>query len=152
MCVIHTMEIDVLRATWRDASVLAWLDRRCFPRVDAYGWFTYLGLCLWPGMVALKAVAGKDLVGFVAGDPHRLHGYAVVITLSVDPAWRRHGIGQRLMRECETRLTLPVIRLQVRQSNLAAIRLYQKLGYAIVGDLPHYYVDEDGYLMEKMRR
>jgi ribosomal protein S18 acetylase RimI-like enzyme len=56
------------------------------------------------------------------------------------------------MRECETRLTLPVIRLQVRQSNLAAIRLYQKLGYAIVGDLPHYYVDEDGYLMEKMRR
>jgi ribosomal-protein-alanine N-acetyltransferase len=99
----------------------------------------------------LKAVAGGRIVGFVAGDPRRWSSHAVILTLGVDPTWRRKGVGQRLMRECEARLDLPVIRLQVRKSNTPAIALYRKLGYASVRDLPRYYSDEDGYLMEKAR-
>ncbi len=144
--------VEIVRASWRDVPALSQLDRRCFGRVDAFGWFTYLGLCLRPGVVALNAVAGGEIVGFVAGDPRRRKGYAIIATLGVDPAWRRRGIGEWLMRECEARFDLPRFRLQVRQSNAPAIRLYQKLGYVIIDDLPRYYGDgEDGYLMEKVR-
>jgi len=144
--------VDIVQANWRDARALSRLDQRCFLRVDAFGWFTYLGLCLWPGIVALKAVAGGEIVGFVAGDPRRRKGYVIIATLGVDPAWRRRGIGERLMRECEARFDLPRFRLQVRKSNTPAIRLYRKMGYVIIDDLPRYYGDgEDGYLMEKVR-
>lgn len=143
---------EIVRATWRDAGALAELDERCFPRADAFGWFTYLTLCLWPGVVGLKAVADTQLIGFVAAEPHRWRGHVTIVTLGVDPAWRRRGIGERLMRECEARFDLPRFRLQVRKSNTPAIRLYRKLGYAIIDDLPRYYGDgEDGFLMEKVR-
>ena len=143
--------IDIVRANWRDAWELSRLERRCFSRADTLGWLEYLGLCLWPGVVALKAVAAGRIVGFVAGDPRRWRAHVIIVTLGVDPGWRRQGIGERLMRECEARADLPVIRLQVRKSNAPAIKLYQKLDYAIIGDLPRYYPNEDGYLLEKRR-
>ena len=145
------VDVEIVRAGWRDAWELSRLERRCFSRADTLGWFEFLGLRLWPGVVLLKAIAGGSIVGFVAADPRRWSGQAVILTLGVDPTWRRQGVGQRLMRECEARLDVPVIRLQVRQSNTPAIALYRKLGYAIAHDLPRYYSDEDGYLMEKSR-
>ena len=142
--------VEIVRATWRDTRALRKLDRRCFSRVARYGWFTFLGLSLWPGVVALKAVADRRIVGFVAGDPRRRKGYVLIVTLSVDPDWRHQGLGEQLLRECEACFDLPRFQLMVRQSNTAAIRLYQKLSYTIVADLPGFYGDgEDGYLMEK---
>lgn len=144
--------VEIAPATWRDARALVELDRRCFSPVDAFGWLTYLILCTWPGVARLKAVAAGQLIGFVAAEPQRWRGCVTIVTLEVDPAWRRRGIGERLMRECEGRFDLPRLRLQVRQSNSLAIRLYQKLGYAIIDNLPRYYGDgADGYLMEKVR-
>ena len=144
--------VEIVQATWRDAWALAELDRRCFRPADAFGWPTYLLVGVWPGGVRLKAVADGQLIGFVAAEPHRWRRRVTIATLGVDPAWRRRGIGERLMRECEGKFDRPRFRLQVRKSNSPAVRLYQKLGYAIVDDLPHYYGDgEDGYLMEKAR-
>jgi ribosomal-protein-alanine N-acetyltransferase len=145
-------QVEIVRATWRDARALAQLDRRCFSRVDAFSGFTFLGLCLWPDVVAVKAMADGKIVGFVAGDLRRRRGHIVIVTLSVDPAWRRRGIAERLMRECEARFNRTVFRLQVRKSNTPAIQLYKKVGYSIIGTLPGYYEDEDGYLMEKKVR
>ncbi len=107
-------------------------------------------MCLWPGLVVLKAVAGGQIVGVAAGDPRR--DATLIVTLGVDPDWRRRGLGERLMRACEGRFDLSRYRLQVRQSNAPAIRLYQKLGYTIVDRLPGYYADGEGaFLMEKER-
>jgi len=146
------VEIEIARATWRDAWALSRLHHKCFPAIDAYDWLTYLGLCVWPGVIALKAVGGERVVGCVAADLRRRHKHAVVVTLNVDPEWQRRRLGQRLMRACEARIDLPRIRLQVRKSNVPALALYRKLGYDIVGRLPHYYGDgEDGYVMEKVR-
>jgi len=148
----HMTGIQIVRATWRDAWTLSRLDRKCFQPIDAYDWLTYLGLCLWPSVVALKAASGGEIIGFVASDRRRRHGHAIIVTLSVDPAWRRRGLGERLMHECEARIDLPRVRLQVRKSNTPAIHLYLKLGYTVLGALPRYYGDsEDGYLMEKAR-
>ena len=77
---------------------------------------------------------------------------AHVTTFAVDPAWRRRGVGERLLIAV---LDLAVERgareatLEVRLSNLAARRLYEKYGFRPVGIRPRYYSDdnEDALIM-----
>ncbi len=145
-------KIEILRASWRDVHALVQLDRRCFKAVDAFAWYEFLGLCVWPSVIALKAVAGDRLIGFVAGDQRRSEGHTIVVTLAIDPDYQRRGIGERLLREVESRSarSAPRLQLMVRISNLPALHLYRKLNYNIVETWPHYYEDgEDAYVMEK---
>ncbi len=145
-------DVEIVRATWRDTRALVRLDRRCFKAVDQFGWYEFFGLCAWPGVIALKAVSGKRIVGFVAGDPRRSEGHTIIVTIGVDPDWQGRGLGERLMREVEGRSprSVPRLQLMVRISNLPALGLYRKLGYQIVDTWRHYYGDgEDAYLMEK---
>ena len=142
---------QIVRATWRDVRALVKLDRRCFKPIDAYAWYEFLNLCVWPGLITLKAIQGDRIVGFIAGDPRRQEGHTIIVTIAVDPDYQRHGIGERFMREVEARsLQVPRLQLMVRKSNLPALHLYRKLNYTIVETWPRYYEDgEDAYVMEK---
>jgi ribosomal-protein-alanine N-acetyltransferase len=67
-----------------------------------------------------------------------------IANLAVHPANRRRGIGRRLMlhalqagREAGSRLAV----LEVRESNQAARRLYEGLGFRPVGQRPGYYAE-----------
>jgi ribosomal protein S18 acetylase RimI-like enzyme len=142
--------IEMTRATWRDVRALVQLDRRCFKPIDVYAWYEFLNLCVWPGVITLKAMQDDRIVGFIAGDPRRHEGHTIIVTIAVDPAYQRRGIGERLMREVEARSALPRVQLMVRKSNVPALHLYRKLNYAIVETWPRYYEDgEDAYVMEK---
>jgi ribosomal protein S18 acetylase RimI-like enzyme len=142
--------IEIVRATWRDTRALVHLDRRCFKAIDQFGWYEFFGLCVWPGVIALKAIDGNRIVGFIAGDPRRHEGHTIITTIGVDPDYQRRGLGEQLLREVEARSVLPRLQLMVRQSNLPALHLYRKLDYAIVETWPRYYEDgEDAYVMEK---
>jgi [ribosomal protein S18]-alanine N-acetyltransferase len=144
--------IEIARATWHDVRALVRLDRRCFKSIDQFGWYEFFGLCVRPGMIALKAIDNNRIVGFIAGDPRRHEGHTIISTIGVDPDYQRRGIGERLMREVETRSALPRLLLMVRKSNLSALHLYRKLDYAIVETWPRYYEDgEDAYMMEKTK-
>jgi ribosomal-protein-alanine N-acetyltransferase len=144
--------LQIERATWRDVRALVKLDRRCFKPIDAYAWYEFLNLCVWPGLITLKAIQDDRIVGFIAGDPRRHEGHTIIVTIAVDPDYQRRGIGERLMQEVETRSlrSVPRIQLMVRKSNLPALHLYRKLNYTIVETWPRYYEDgEDAYVMEK---
>lgn len=77
---------------------------------------------------------------------------AHITTFAVHPAWRRQRIGERLLLAL---LDLALDRrareatLEVRLSNLAARRLYEKYGFRPVGIRPRYYSDdgEDALIM-----
>ena len=77
---------------------------------------------------------------------------AHITTFAVDPRWRRQRIGERLLI---TLLDLARGRrareatLEVRLSNVAARRLYEKYGFRPVGLRPRYYSDdnEDALIM-----
>jgi ribosomal-protein-alanine N-acetyltransferase len=77
---------------------------------------------------------------------------AHITTFAVHPAWRRQRIAERLLVAL---LDLAVQRhareatLEVRLSNIAARRLYEKYGFRPVGVRPRYYSDdnEDGLIM-----
>ena len=71
---------------------------------------------------------------------------AHITTFAVHPAWRRQGLGERLLlafldlaRDRHAREAT----LEVRLSNLAARRLYEKYGFRPVGLRPRYYSDND---------
>lgn len=77
---------------------------------------------------------------------------AHVTTFAVLPAYRRRGIAGRLLSdliELAADLGATVVTLEVRISNLAARRLYERFGFRPVGVRPHYYTDnsEDALIM-----
>jgi ribosomal-protein-alanine N-acetyltransferase len=70
----------------------------------------------------------------------------------VDPKWRRKGIGAQMVRallQMARPLGARQATLEVRLSNLAARRLYEKFGFRPVGIRPRYYSDdgEDALIM-----
>ncbi|MGD0248952.1 MAG: ribosomal protein S18-alanine N-acetyltransferase [Candidatus Limnocylindrales bacterium] len=98
----------------------------------------------------IVARCGDEIVGFAG--MWLLVDEAHVTTFATRQAWRRQGIGERLLLAL---LDLAVARgaheatLEVRPSNTAARRLYGKYGFKVVGTRPRYYSDnnEDALIM-----
>ncbi len=98
--------------------------------------------------------AGDELVGFAG--LWLMVDEAHITTFAISPAWRRRHLGERLLLAL---LDLAVERrageatLEVRLSNLAARRLYEKYGFRPVGIRPRYYTDdnEDALIMTTER-
>ncbi len=75
-------------------------------------------------------------------------GYRVVldemhiVIIAVHPTWRRRGIARQMLHYAMTQARqegCTKATLEVRVSNIAAQRLYYRLGFAPVGTRPRYY-------------
>ncbi len=143
--------VIIEQAALRDLNALRNVEQVCFPK-DAWPLMDLIGVLTFPGVVRLKAVNGKQMVGFIAGDVRRLEGVAWIATVGVLPEFRGRGIGSALMQACEDKISVKRIRLCVRVSNDTAIRLYEHLGYVRVGEWSRYYQDgESALVMEKKK-
>ncbi len=98
----------------------------------------------------MVAQLGDEIVAY--GGIWLMVDEAHVTTFAVHPRYRRRRIGERLLlalldlaRDRHAREAT----LEVRLSNLAARRLYEKYGFRPVGIRPHYYSDnqEDALIM-----
>ncbi len=107
---------------------------------------------------------GRDVAGALRliGDPlrethvalldGRVAGFVILVmqgafvgyiqSLGVAPAWRGRGLGTRLMAHAEERILreAPNVFLNVASFNPEARRLYERLGYEVVGELKDYIV------------
>ncbi len=91
--------------------------------------------------------AGYALAWTVAGELH-------ITNIAVVPEFRRRGIAERTMRylmELGKKRGCRYAQLEVRVSNVAAIRLYRKLGFTPVGIRKNYYQreGEDALVMSR---
>ncbi|MEM1645058.1 MAG: ribosomal protein S18-alanine N-acetyltransferase [Ignisphaera sp.] len=112
----------------------------------------FMLLTLYPELFLVAEINNK-IVGYVSGILRR-DGLGHIVSICIHPAYRRKGLGVKLMEFIEgifrEKFNVCKYRLEVRISNNPAINLYQKLGYRIVGIIPRYYTDgEDAYLMIK---
>lgn len=152
--VIHAQSdtsVAIEPASLRDLGALRHVEQICFPK-DAWPLMDLIGVLTFPGVVRLKAVNGKQMVGFIAGDIRRLEGVAWIATVAVLPEFRSRGIGAALLQACEAQISVNRIRLCVRPSNDVAIRLYERFGYTKVGEWTRYYQDgESALVMEKRK-
>lgn len=76
-----------------------------------------------------------------------------VLKVATLPAYRRLGLGRRMMSVAEDhakQMAGETLTLEVRLHNVAAIAMYDSLGYEHVGIRPGYYVDgSDALVMTK---
>jgi ribosomal protein S18 acetylase RimI-like enzyme len=142
--------VKILPATLRDLGSLHRLEHACFIE-DAWPLLDLVAVLIYPDVVRLKALNSEKMIGFIAADSRPSEGLAWIATLGVAPEYRRQGIAIALLRECESHITQPRIRLCVRPSNQAAKRLYEKAGYLEIDNWRKYYNDgENALVMEKL--
>lgn len=147
-----------------DFSRLWEIDQRCFPPGIAYTQMELSGFVSKRHAITLVAEFRQDpaqaelqaperIAGFVVAHAIR-HKYARILTLDILPETRRLGLGVRLMGVCEERLRAQGCAeayLEAAVNNEPALRLYRKLGYAVLRTLPGYYSSHalDAYQMGK---
>ena len=132
-----------------DLGGMRTIEQVCFPQ-DAWPLLELIAALSLPGLVKLKAVVGDKMVGFVGGavKKHKKEGW--ITTLGVLPGFRRLGIANALLDECEKALGMPIVKLSVRRSNMGAQTLYFERGYTRTEVWEHYYEGgEDGFVLEK---
>ena len=97
----------------------------------------------------LVLTLNNEIVGYGVVDHWEDHDH--LISIAVRPDSRRKGLGEALLVELEKRLSKErPLKLEVRQSNLAAIQLNSKRGFTKTGLAEGYYGDgENAVTMEK---
>lgn len=120
----------------------------------------------WSRAAFVAEIGDNDLACYLVAEADgQVVGYAGmwlildeahVTNVALLPAYRGHGLGSKLMEAlCEMAKTVGARRmtLEVRPSNLAAQRMYGKLGFEVRGVRPGYYTDskEDALIMWRDR-
>ena len=97
----------------------------------------------------LVLTLNNEIVAYGVVDHWEDHDH--LISIAVRPDSRRKGFGEILLVALEKKLSNDrPLKLEVRQSNLAAIQLYSKRGFTKTGVAEGYYGDgEDAIIMEK---
>ena len=122
-----------------DAPVLAALYASCFS--DSWGEQSMANLLSRPHVTGFKATVNDVcVVGFALNQV--IEAEAEILTICVDPAWRRSGLGRVLLNHaCERLRELGVESyfLEVSEENVAARALYAAAGFFEVGRRKAYY-------------
>ena len=143
------MKVQIIPMTTEHMPAVAALEQICFPS-DPWSESVYRAALDNPAVAVLLA----------QGEDGTLLGYAVLSTvldegnldnIAVAPEARRNGIADALLSTLTTfgREHLACLMLEVRSSNVPAIALYEKHGFAAVGRRKNYYTSpkEDAILM-----
>lgn len=90
----------------------------------------------------------NKLVGFI--HVVKLYENLEIINIVVDCSYRRKGIGYNLlMYAISYFVDLQSVFLEVRESNVNAISLYDKAGFSVISKRDKYYGNEDALIMKR---
>jgi ribosomal-protein-alanine N-acetyltransferase len=125
-----------------DLPLVSDIERRSYEFPWSHGVFRD---CLLAGYVCIVIERGEEVAGYAilsiaAGEAH-------ILNLCVDPIFRVHGYGTRLLDEILERAQLAEVKevfLEVRPSNSSALSLYRKKGFRQIANRPAYYQAREG--------
>ena len=144
--------IELRRLTLADLGDIERIERRSYP--------TPWSRSMFAGELSKPS---SYCTGAVDSERDRLAGYLIVsryvdawhvMNVAVDIPYRGRGIARRLLDDLFAATVGDALRgytLEVRVSNEAAIKLYERLGFKTTGVRRGYYTDnrEDAYVMWK---
>ncbi len=143
-----------------DLEAVIRINRECLP--ENYTTLFFMNLHKRFPETFLVAEANKEIAGYImcrieTGIPSfKLLGITRkghVISIAVLPEHQQKGIAHALMQETMQAMVSYKAKecyLEVRTSNIPAVRLYKKLGFEIVRTIRDYYADgEDAFLMAR---
>ena len=147
------MDITISDLTIQLLDKLCEIENQCFEQ-EAFTKQQIACLITDYNTIGLTAIIKSEIAGFVIARVNitRNATFGHILTIDVAPAYRRKGVAQKLLHEIETTLRgrgIKECRLEVRENNVAALNLYQKLGYTKVGNLENYYGDAHGLYLKK---
>ncbi len=136
-----------------DLDEIMKIERQSFP--VAWEYSIFLNICLLGGQISS---GGSGLLSMdVIEETDKIIGYAVweadssteeghILNLAIQTDERRKGKGKMLLAHIVDHLkanNIRFCRLEVRESNIPARRLYESNGFVASGEIPGYYFDED---------
>jgi len=158
---VDTTSIAIRAAESDDAEALAAFGTRTYAANYAHYWSApalreYLARHFAVEQIAADLASRADLRVLLAEDEHGIAGYAKLVChralptdpretgaelekLYVDVGRTRQGIGSMLVAHAAdlgAQMGNPLIWLDVLKSNFSGIRLYQRLGFRIRGEVP----------------
>lgn len=139
---IREAGVSVRPMRHEDLSSVSDIERRSYDFPWSHGVFRD---CLLAGYQCIVLeqdgqVAGYGILSVAAGEAH-------ILNLCVDPRYRSHGYGERMLDEILFRARTASVReifLEVRPTNAHALALYKKKGFHQVARRPAYYQARDG--------
>lgn len=101
----------------------------------------------------LVAEYGGEVVGYIIATPSRTRKEGRLVSVAVDPVFRRRGFGRRLLEEAAAYLRrrgMVRVCLEARVGSDEALGFYGELGFKRDGVIPGYYEDgEDAVVMSR---
>jgi len=139
--------LNIRRLTFADLPQIIVIERRAFPTPWSLAMFV-LELSKSSGW-CLAALRGEELVGYLVCSRYDTVWH--IMNVAVDPVHRRQGIATALLTGLIERIndTRARFTLEVRESNIGAIALYERYGFRAAGRRRRYYQDngEDAVIM-----
>jgi ribosomal-protein-alanine acetyltransferase len=147
------MHITIEDASIKNLDKLYEIEAECF-RQEAFGKQQIANLLTDYNSISLLARIDGEIAGFVIGMLYFGRKVLVghILTIDVSLVYRRKGIGLQLLQEIEKLFVekgAKSCHLEVRERNLAALRLYEKSGYRRAGELKNYYGNANGVYLKK---
>jgi [ribosomal protein S18]-alanine N-acetyltransferase len=147
------MEIRIETANFKQLDKLYEIEEQCFNE-EAFSRQQIAYLLTDYNTIALAAKNNADIAGFIIAqiEVEDNTEFGHIVTLNIPPNFRKKGVATKLLQEIQSLLKKRGInecRLEVREDNHAAIKLYQKLGYQTVGKLERYYGKKHGLYLKK---
>jgi [ribosomal protein S18]-alanine N-acetyltransferase len=149
-------QIQIRRVRITDVDAIAAIEAESFP--DPWGGDIFSESVACFPTTFFVASSGNQVAGFVVGglEDTGEEVYGHICNIAVSKAFRKTGLGMRLVRRIEHQFALESasgVQLEVRVSNQQAQRFYQKLGYQDVFRIVQYYANgEDALVMMKWFR
>ena len=140
------MNITIRHAVLSDAAEILKIENACFSSPWSEG--SINDALNNPCSHFYLAYADDETAGYMG--VQIFSGEAYVTNLATIPAFRRQGVAKALINEA-LKNEMDFITLEVRESNIPAINLYNSFGFEKVGVRPNYYSDptENAILMTK---
>lgn len=147
------MQIKFADLTIKFLERVCQIEKQCFEQ-DAFTKQQLACLITNYNTIGLTAEINGEIVGFVIAriNIRRAITFGHILTVNVAPAYRRKGIAQKLLQKIEILFKergINECRLEVRETNIAALNLYKKSGYTKAGRLEKYYGTDHGLYLKK---
>ena len=147
------MEIKIEALSIKFLDKLYEIEKQCFKQ-EAFTKQQLAYLLTDYNAIGLAARVNGEIAGFAIArvEIGRNAQFVHILTVDITLSYRRKGIAQTMLHEIETLFKARGIeecRLEVREGNVAALSLYQKLGYKKIGRLEKYYGNAHGLYLKK---
>lgn len=134
---------SIRNATLSDIAPLLRLEDSSF-RTDRISRRSFRRLIRSPSAICRVARAGNHVAGYAVVLSRAGSTVARLYSLAVDADFRGLGLAAALVEDAErvaARRGMTRLRLEVREDNAAAIRLYERLAFRQCDNRPGYYAD-----------